>query len=129
MDTFLSHSYESLNCKANGGQKPLISHEKVKQALSESSILSRAEKSCSAYFQSISAYSSLNEQFGNEMWDFPMAFSISVHHQVGILEGFLAAFFRPSDSYCIHVDAKAPDEVQKAVAAIVRCYQKLSFNG
>ena len=35
--------------------------------------------------------------------------------------------YRPSDSYCIHVDAKASDTVKKAVDALVRCYNTITY--
>ncbi|XP_059097770.1 beta-1,3-galactosyl-O-glycosyl-glycoprotein beta-1,6-N-acetylglucosaminyltransferase 4-like [Tigriopus californicus] len=54
---------------------------------------------------------------------FPLAFAISAHFQVGILELFLATSFDPLDSYCIHVDAKADEKVTKAVDQMVKCYE------
>lgn len=43
--------------------------------------------------------------------------------QIGTLEQFLASTFRPSDSVCIHVDAKAEDLVWEAAKAVVNCYK------
>eukprot|EP00094_Tigriopus_californicus_P014087 TCALIF_13643-PA protein Name:"Similar to GCNT2 N-acetyllactosaminide beta-1,6-N-acetylglucosaminyl-transferase, isoform B (Homo sapiens)" AED:0.12 eAED:0.20 QI:79/0/0/0.66/1/1/3/0/349 len=54
---------------------------------------------------------------------FPLAFAISAHFQVGILELFFATSFDPQDSYCIHLDAKADEKVTKAVNQMVKCYQ------
>ena len=39
--------------------------------------------------------------------EYPLAFAISMHQHVGILEMFLMLMFRPMDSYCIHLDLKA----------------------
>ena len=47
----------------------------------------------------------------------------SVHRQVGIFELSLALLFRPTDSYCIHLDRKAPDMIKEAVTGIVESYQ------
>ena len=49
--------------------------------------------------------------------------SSTVHREGGIFEMSLALLFRPLDSYCIHVDRKAPDLVQEAVRGIVESYQ------
>ncbi|XP_059096883.1 N-acetyllactosaminide beta-1,6-N-acetylglucosaminyl-transferase-like isoform X2 [Tigriopus californicus] len=67
-------------------------------------------------------FSSKKSRF-SEKNTFPLAFAISAHFQVGILELFLATSFDPLDSYCIHVDAKADEKVTKAVDQMVKCYQ------
>ena len=51
---------------------------------------------------------------------FPLAFSFTVHKQIGILEMFLSLYFRPTDSYCFHVDEKAHKDIKKAVQGIVK---------
>ncbi len=42
---------------------------------------------------------------------------------------FVAGFFNPHDSYCIHVDLKAPEEIHKTVQALVNCYASKSETG
>lgn len=55
--------------------------------------------------------------------NFPLAFAISTYSQIGILELFLISSFDPLDSYCIHVDAKATEQVKTAVDQMIKCYQ------
>ncbi len=86
------------------------SHRLSKMALSESSIMNRT-RNCDRYFHDLGLFIDGAEREEN---DFPMAFAISVHSQIGILELFLAAFFHPKDSYCIHVDRKASRETKQA---------------
>ncbi len=49
--------------------------------------------------------------------------TLRVCSQIGILEQFLASTFRPSDSICIHIDAKAEDKVWNAAKAVINCYK------
>ena len=53
-----------------------------------------------------------------------LAFSIVVHHELGILEELLGLIFSPRHSYCIYVDGKAKDIFKGAVADMVDCYKK-----
>ena len=39
----------------------------------------------------------------------PFAFSILNHSNLGLLETLLSVIFRPHNSYCLYIDAKAPD--------------------
>jgi hypothetical protein len=39
----------------------------------------------------------------------PFAYSILNHSSLGLLEALLSVIFRPHNSYCIYVDAKASD--------------------
>ena len=38
-----------------------------------------------------------------------LAFSITTHGNLGILEAQLASLFHPENAYCIYIDAKAPE--------------------
>ena len=38
-----------------------------------------------------------------------LAFSITTHGNLGILEAQLATLFHPGNAYCIYIDAKAPE--------------------
>ena len=118
----------SLRCNENvvGGRL----EARIADYLSEETIIERSRSSCEVYFESISkllTYDPSSESSGCDVRgkNFPLAFSISTHQQIGILEVFLALFFRPCDSYCIHMDAKAPTEVKKALDAVVNCYRTL----
>ena len=77
---------------------------------SEEAILKRTQN-CSAYFYVIPAI------FQNpDIYEFErdvlsddvdaIAYNILVHSQPGIVELFLALYFRPSDHYVFHLDAK-----------------------
>ena len=54
-----------------------------------------------------------------------LAFSISLHRDVAILESQLKVLFRPNHAFCLHVDAKAEESVFTAVWAMVDCYKKV----
>ena len=57
-----------------------------------------------------------------EEYEFPIAFSIMMYKDVEQTERLLRAIYRPQNFYCIHVDRKASDQVQQAMAAIARCF-------
>ena len=40
-------------------------------------------------------------------------------------EMFLALTFRPEDSHCIHVDAKADTKISEAAHEVVKCYNQV----
>ena len=46
-----------------------------------------------------------------------------VHTQIGLFEAQLASIFKPHNSYCIFVDAKADKEFHKMVSNIIKCYK------
>ena len=97
---------------------------------------------CDSYFEIISTHAF--EEVTQEEREFPIAFShtgrhrlfylfcvifprqivFSVHHEIGILEMFLASQFRPVDSHCIHVDPKASQEIKNTVNSLVQCYNQ-----
>lgn len=57
--------------------------------------------------------------------DFPIAFNILVHHSAAQFERLLRAIYRPHNSYCVHIDAKAPESFKDAIKAIVRCFDNV----
>ena len=78
--------------------------------LSEENVLRRTQK-CSVYFRFIPALFEnvdVKEFEKDALKDISgsVAFNIMVHSQPGILEIFLALYFRPDDHYVIHLDAK-----------------------
>ena len=78
--------------------------------VSEEAILRRTEN-CSTYFDVIPAmYRNIDVKlFENvQMHNIKtaLAFNIMVHSQPGILELFLALYFRPYDHFVIHLDKK-----------------------
>ena len=51
-----------------------------------------------------------------------LAFSIVVHNQIGLFESLMASIFRPQNSYCIFIDAKASSKFKTLVKALISCY-------
>lgn len=54
--------------------------------------------------------------------DFPLAYSIVVHHKVQNFERLLRAIYAPQNIYCVHVDKKAVASVFSAIRAITSCF-------
>ena len=61
----------------------------------------------------------------------PFAYSVLNHANIGLLEALLSAIFRPHNSYCIYIDAKAsethkvkPNEWIVSVTVIIFLIQK-----
>uniref|UniRef100_A0A3B3CWV5 Glucosaminyl (N-acetyl) transferase 3, mucin type n=1 Tax=Oryzias melastigma TaxID=30732 RepID=A0A3B3CWV5_ORYME len=54
--------------------------------------------------------------------DFPLAYSMIVHHKVQNFERLLRAIYAPQNFYCIHVDKKAEPSVFNAILAITSCF-------
>ena len=77
---------------------------------SEEAILRRTQN-CSEYFNFIPVlFENMDvkefEKDGLKDEIHSLAFNIMVHSQPGILEFFLALYFRPDDNYVFHLDAK-----------------------
>ncbi|XP_023199825.1 LOW QUALITY PROTEIN: beta-1,3-galactosyl-O-glycosyl-glycoprotein beta-1,6-N-acetylglucosaminyltransferase [Xiphophorus maculatus] len=54
--------------------------------------------------------------------DFPLAYSIVVHHKVQNFERLLRAIYAPQNIYCIHVDKKSQPSVIAAISSIASCF-------
>ncbi|XP_059192949.1 beta-1,3-galactosyl-O-glycosyl-glycoprotein beta-1,6-N-acetylglucosaminyltransferase-like [Centropristis striata] len=54
--------------------------------------------------------------------DFPLAYSIVVHHKVQNFERLLRAIYAPQNLYCVHVDNKSEPSVLSAISAISSCF-------
>lgn len=54
--------------------------------------------------------------------DFPLAYSIVVHHKVQSFERLLRAIYAPQNIYCVHVDNKSEASFSSAVRAITSCF-------
>lgn len=65
------------------------------------------------------------QPISNEELEFPVAFSILVHRDVDQVERLLNTIHRPHNSYCIHVDAKAPDDIMRAIRSIASCFSNV----
>ncbi|XP_065807539.1 beta-1,3-galactosyl-O-glycosyl-glycoprotein beta-1,6-N-acetylglucosaminyltransferase-like [Labrus bergylta] len=57
--------------------------------------------------------------------DFPLAYSIVVHHKVQNFERLLRAIYAPQHFYCIHVDKKSDASVLSAITGIVSCFRNV----
>uniref|UniRef100_A0A3Q4GRE3 Beta-1,3-galactosyl-O-glycosyl-glycoprotein beta-1,6-N-acetylglucosaminyltransferase-like n=1 Tax=Neolamprologus brichardi TaxID=32507 RepID=A0A3Q4GRE3_NEOBR len=57
--------------------------------------------------------------------EFPLAYSMVVHHKVQNFERLLRAIYTPQNIYCVHVDKKAPASVFIAINAITSCFQNV----
>ncbi|XP_075903177.1 beta-1,3-galactosyl-O-glycosyl-glycoprotein beta-1,6-N-acetylglucosaminyltransferase-like isoform X1 [Nelusetta ayraudi] len=54
--------------------------------------------------------------------DFPLAYSLVVHHKVQNFEHLLRAIYAPQNVYCVHVDTKSAASVRAAIEGIVSCF-------
>ena len=53
---------------------------------------------------------------------YPIAFNILLHKSASQFEVLLQSIYRPQNSYCIHLDGKAGESLQKAIVKIVGCF-------
>ena len=53
-----------------------------------------------------------------------LAFSILCHDNLGQLEALLASIFRPQNSFCIYIDAKAKKTFKIWVEKLVKIYRR-----
>ncbi|XP_012705741.2 beta-1,3-galactosyl-O-glycosyl-glycoprotein beta-1,6-N-acetylglucosaminyltransferase-like [Fundulus heteroclitus] len=54
--------------------------------------------------------------------EFPLAYSMVVHHKVQNFERLLRAIYAPQNIYCVHVDEKAQPSVKVAIRSIASCF-------
>ncbi|KAJ8413949.1 hypothetical protein AAFF_G00065470 [Aldrovandia affinis] len=57
--------------------------------------------------------------------EFPIAYSIVVHHKIQTLERLLRAIYAPQNIYCLHVDKKAPASFLSAVLRLTSCFDNV----
>ena len=57
--------------------------------------------------------------------NFGIAYSILMYESVFQVERLLQSIYRPQNSYCIHVDAKAKPETYNAIASIANCFDNV----
>ncbi|XP_060618161.1 beta-1,3-galactosyl-O-glycosyl-glycoprotein beta-1,6-N-acetylglucosaminyltransferase [Anolis sagrei] len=65
------------------------------------------------------------EPLSKEEAEFPIAYSIVVHHKINMLERLLRAIYAPQNYYCIHVDKKSPESFLAAVKGIASCFDNV----
>merc|ERR1719495_2190573 len=111
-----------LNCDENPSKEK---QHYITDFLTEDQILQRTED-CTNYFQTFPVLHHLQPN-NNNNHNFPLAFSHLVHHEIGVLEAFLAVYFRPWDMHCIYIDRKASEAVRKAVNGLIKCYRQKCY--
>ena len=84
-----------------------------------SQLISRTSN-CTTYFETFPVFA-LHSKFvkGEEkkiLERFSLAFAHMVHKDISILEVFLSIYFRSDNFHCVHVDAKASQDIRNAVA-------------
>ncbi|CAB1444489.1 unnamed protein product, partial [Pleuronectes platessa] len=67
----------------------------------------------------------LTSPLSQEEEDFPLAYSMVVHHKVQSFERLLRAIYAPQNIYCVHVDKKAKSSVLFAIWAITDCFPNI----
>ncbi|XP_022078131.2 beta-1,3-galactosyl-O-glycosyl-glycoprotein beta-1,6-N-acetylglucosaminyltransferase 7 [Acanthochromis polyacanthus] len=67
----------------------------------------------------------ITKPLSREEEDYPLAFIVTVHKELELFVRLLRAIYMPQNAYCIHVDAKAPQEYQAAVRKLVSCFQNI----
>lgn len=62
------------------------------------------------------------EPLSKEEDDFPLAFIITIHKELETFVRLLRAIYAPQNVYCIHIDAKAPEEYKTSVRNLAGCF-------
>ncbi|XP_036383274.1 beta-1,3-galactosyl-O-glycosyl-glycoprotein beta-1,6-N-acetylglucosaminyltransferase-like [Megalops cyprinoides] len=57
--------------------------------------------------------------------EFPIAYSIVIHHKIQTFERLLRSIYAPQNFYCIHVDKKSPPSFLSAVLRITSCFENV----
>ncbi|XP_007937839.1 beta-1,3-galactosyl-O-glycosyl-glycoprotein beta-1,6-N-acetylglucosaminyltransferase [Orycteropus afer afer] len=65
------------------------------------------------------------EPLSKEEAEFPLAYSIVVHHKIEMLDRLLRAIYMPQNFYCIHVDKKSDSSFLGAVMGIASCFSNV----
>lgn len=65
------------------------------------------------------------EPLSREEAEFPIAYSIVVHHKIEMFDRLLRAIYMPQNFYCIHVDKKSEDSFLAAVTGIASCFSNV----
>ena len=66
-----------------------------------------------------------SEPNGDDERNFSVAYSIVVHKNPVQLERLIRAIYWPQNTYCIHVDKKAPSDLYKYVTHLSNCFQNV----
>ncbi|XP_038077440.1 N-acetyllactosaminide beta-1,6-N-acetylglucosaminyl-transferase-like [Patiria miniata] len=56
---------------------------------------------------------------------YPVAYIIAVHKEAAQVERLLRAIYQPQNLYCIHPDAKSPEDFQRAIKGLADCFENV----
>ncbi|KAM6170653.1 beta-1,3-galactosyl-O-glycosyl-glycoprotein beta-1,6-N-acetylglucosaminyltransferase [Rhynchocyon petersi] len=79
-------------------------------------------RDCSSFIKSRKY---ITEPLSREEAEFPIAYSIVVHHKIEMLDRLLRATYMPQNFYCIHVDKKSDGSFLGAVMGIASCFSNV----
>ncbi|XP_062063071.1 beta-1,3-galactosyl-O-glycosyl-glycoprotein beta-1,6-N-acetylglucosaminyltransferase [Lepus europaeus] len=65
------------------------------------------------------------EPLSKEEAEYPIAYSIVVHHKIEMLDRLLRAIYMPQNFYCIHVDKKSEESFLAAVMGLASCFSNV----
>ena len=120
----ISETLSNIDCTDYSSYADNNTQDKALSFLSEEAILQRTGN-CDSYHRAMDFFGQqVSSARLSLISESPLAFSHSINGQAGILEVFLALTFRPGDSHCFHIDAKASDLTTNAVEAIISCYNQ-----
>ncbi|GCB62010.1 beta-1,3-galactosyl-O-glycosyl-glycoprotein beta-1,6-N-acetylglucosaminyltransferase-like [Scyliorhinus torazame] len=57
--------------------------------------------------------------------EFPIAYSVVIHHRIDMFEKLLRTIYAPQNVYCIHVDKKSPEIFLNAARSIASCFDNV----
>jgi len=99
-------------------------HQLMLQAFLSSEEIVKRTRECDSYFSTIQPAHELRKNSNVTNTDFVVAFAHLLHHDLGIFEMFLTLYYEPKNLHCVHLDAKAPLIIKRAVHGLVRCYRE-----
>lgn len=62
------------------------------------------------------------ETLSQEEEDYPLAYIITIHRDLEMFVRLLRAIYAPQNIYCIHIDAKAPEDYKASVKKLAECF-------
>ena len=66
--------------------------------------------------------------FTEEERNYPIAYSILVHHNAQQLMFLLSQIYAPHNVYCVHLDAKAPLTILKTLKRVEKCFPNIRIS-
>lgn len=62
------------------------------------------------------------QPLSKEEKEYPLAFILTIHKDLEMFVRLLRAIYAPQNMYCIHVDAKAPENYKKNIKRLAKCF-------